>query len=200
MILLSFLAFAELPPPDYREALMRSAADEVSRLARDEGMPAAVDFAQRWERTVGADARVAYELGLGWRLAGEDGKARAALERAITLDPGLVEARYDRGELRLNEGDLAGAAADFRECVRLAPEKWPGHFRLADVAGREGDADGFEKHLLDALRYGFSFRDVVADPRWHQNLADPKLGPVLRRLVVVYQDESVLQALEAPLP
>ncbi len=200
MILTALLAFAELPPPDYRDALMRSAADEVARLARDEGMSAAEAFARRWERTVGADARVAYELGLGWRLDQEDRKARAALDRALTLDPTLVEARYDRGEMRLNEGDLAGAAEDFLECTRLAPERWPGHFRLADVAGRQGDADAFERHLLDALRYGFSFRDVTADPRWHANLADPKLGPILRRLVVVYQDEAVLEALEAPLP
>lgn len=200
MILTALLAFAELPPPDYRLALMRSAADEVSRLAREEGMPAAVDFAKRWERTVGTDATVAYELGLGWRLAGNDAKARAALERAVTLDPALVEARYDRGELRLNEGDLDGAEVDFRACTERAPDRWPGHFRLADVAARRGDAAAFEQHLLDALRYGFSFRDVVADPRWHDNLADPTLGPILRRLVVVYQDESVLQALEAPLP
>jgi tetratricopeptide (TPR) repeat protein len=200
MLLASLLAFAELPPPDYRDTLMRSAADEVARLARQEGMPAAVDFAKRWERTVGDDARVAYELGLAWRLAGDDGKARASLDRAVELDPSLVEARYDRGELRLNGGDLTGAEEDFRTCVELAPEQWPGHFRLADIAGRHGDPDGFEHHLLDALRYGFSFRDVLADPRWHDYLADPKLGPVLRRLVVVYQDEAVLQGLEAPLP
>ena len=58
------LAWAEIPPPNYREALMGSAAEEVTRLARTEGIPAAETFARRWERSVGGDARISYELGL----------------------------------------------------------------------------------------------------------------------------------------
>lgn len=198
MLFLLAAAFAELPPPDYRDTLMVSAAQEVGRLGRQEGMEAAAAFVSRWERTVGADARVAYELGLGWRLAGDVGRARSALDRAVDLDPTLVEARYDRGELLLNGGDLDEAEADFREVARAAPERWPGHFRLADIAGRRGDVEAFEAGLLAALRCGFSFRDVVGDPRWTGYLADPSLGPVLRRLVVVYQDASVLDLLEKP--
>jgi len=200
MILASLLAWAELPPPDYRAGLMDAAASEVAQLAREQGMEAAEDFARRWRRVIGDDARLSYELGLAWRLAGDDARARAALDRALELDPERVDARYDRGELLLAGGDLDAAERDFREVVRLAPERWPGHFRLADLAGRRGQADAFERHLLDALRYGFSFRDVVGDPRWHAALADPELGPVLRRLVEVYQDPAVLRALEAPLP
>jgi tetratricopeptide (TPR) repeat protein len=191
-------ARAELPPPDYRATLMRAAADEVSRLARQEGMDVAAEFARRWERQVGADARVAYELGLAYRLAGDPGEARTQLDRAVALDPGLVSARYDRGELLLNDGNLTAAEVDFQQVVALAPDQWAGHFRLADLAARRHDPQGFEAHLLDALRNGFSVRSVVADPRWHGYLADPQLGPVLRRLVVVYQDESVLDALEQP--
>ncbi|MFN7146803.1 MAG: tetratricopeptide repeat protein, partial [Myxococcota bacterium] len=191
-------AAAEIPPPDYRDTLMAAAADEVTRLARDQGLDAAVDFAERWERQVGKDARVVYELGLASRLAGDARGARRYLDRAVELDPDLVAARYDRGEVLLADGDLDGAEADFREVVRLAPEQWAGHFRLADVAGRRKDAAAFEAHLLEALRHGFSFRAVVGDPRWHGYLGDAELGPVVRRLVVVYQDESVLEALERP--
>ena len=160
-------AWAELPPPDYRAALMGAAAEEVARLARAEGLAAAEGFARRWERQVGADARIAYELGLAARLAGDPAAARRYLDRAVQTDPTLVEARYDRGEVLLNDGDLEGAAGEFREVVKLAPTQWAGHFRLADVAGRSRDAGAFEAHLLDALRQGFSFTQVVGDPRWH---------------------------------
>jgi tetratricopeptide (TPR) repeat protein len=192
------LARAEIPPPDYRDALMDAAAQEVARLARQEGIDPATAFAKKWERQVGADARIAYELGLASRLAEDPAAARRYLDKAVALDPTLVSARYDRGEVLLNDGALDDAEADFREVVRIAPDQWAGHFRLADIAGRRHDAAGFEAHLLDALRQGFSFRSVVGDPRWHGYLADAELGPVLRRLVVVYQDEAVLDALEQP--
>jgi tetratricopeptide (TPR) repeat protein len=198
MLLLVAAAWAEIPPPDYRDTLMAAAADEVARRARQEGMEAAVNFAKNWAHQVGADARVTYELGLAARLAGDDAAARRYLDQAVDQDPGLVTARYDRGEVLLNAGELDAAEADFREVARLAPDQWAGHFRLADVAGRRHDAVGFEAHLLDALRQGFSFRNVVGDPRWRGYLADAELGPIVRRLVVVYQDEAVLDALEAP--
>ncbi|MDP2314059.1 MAG: tetratricopeptide repeat protein [Pseudomonadota bacterium] len=191
-------ARAEIPPPDYRDALMAAAADEVSRLARQDGLDAATKFAKTWARQIGPDARLVYELGLASRLSGRPDDARRWLDRAVELDPLLVAARYDRGEVLLSEGDLDGAEADFREVARLAPDQWAGHFRLADVAGRKRDAPAFEAHLLDALRHGFSFRSVVGDPRWHGYLADAELGPIVRRLVVVYQDEGVLDALERP--
>lgn len=195
MILLVAAAWAEIPPPDYRDGLMATAADEVSRVAREEGFEAAKAFAEAWERTVGPDARIAYELGLASRLVGDEKGARRYLDRAVEQDPTLLAARYDRGEVLLNAGDLDAAEADFREVAKGAPDQWAGHFRLADIAGRRRDAAGFEAHLLDALRNGFSFRKVVGDPRWRGYLADPELGPVLRRLVVVYQDEKLLEEL-----
>jgi tetratricopeptide (TPR) repeat protein len=196
--LLAFSAQAEIPPPDYRSEIMGAAAEEVARLAREEGFDAAKAFAKKWRRQVGDDARIAYELGLAARLAGDEKGARSWLDDAIAADPTLVAARYDRGEVLLNAGDLDAAEADFREVVRLAPTQWAGHFRLADIAARRGDADGFETHLLDALRQGFSLKTVTEDPRWHGYFADPALGPVIRRLVTVYDDESILDTLAKP--
>ncbi len=189
-------ANAEVPPPNYRDVIAGAAQAEVARRAEADGMAAAEVFARNWSRQVAEDARVVYAVGLAWRLAGDDGKARSSLDRALKMDPLLVAARYDRGEVLLNVGDLPAAEVDFREVARLAPEHWAGHFRLADLAGRRRDAAGFETHLVAALRCGFSMRSVVADPRWRGYLADAVLGPVLRKLVEVYQDESILRALE----
>lgn len=189
--LLGGSARAELPPPDYREELFRAAAAEVRERAEDQGPGAAAAFAAQWARQVGADAEVAYEVGLAWRFAGEDTKARAALDEALRLDEGHVAARYDRGELRLAAGELDGAEADFRVCVEKAPAAWPGHFRLADVAGRRHDVTAFERHLSDALQRGFTVRAVLGDPTWLGFTRDAALGAPLHRLVLIYEGEEV---------
>lgn len=202
MILWVALARAELPPMDYRAELANAAADQVAALARQPGEPmkAAEDFAARWRRALGGstrdDAKIAYELGLGWRLAGDDQRALAALDQAIRQDPDMVAARYDHGEVALTLGDTETARVDFERVVALAPGQWPGHFRLADLAAREHDSRSFERELLEALRCGFSFRDVAHDPAWRAHFRDPDLGPVLRRLVTVYQGDDVLQLFE----
>jgi len=195
-VILAALAFAEVTPPDYRDSLMEGAASEVRHRAVDEGPEAAEAFASRWERTIGPDGRLAYEVALAWRLGGNEEKARRGYDRAIKLAPELGEAWHDRGEMRLNDGDLDGAEADFHEVIRLRPEHWVGYWRLADIAARRGDHKAFESRLIEALRRGFTVRTVVEDPRWRDYLADPRLGPVLRKLVVVYQDESLLEEME----
>jgi tetratricopeptide (TPR) repeat protein len=202
MLLLTLLAsivWAERTPRDYRLALGDAAAAEVARLAREQGLAAAEDFAADWRRQVGPAAPVEYELGLAARLAGQDRAALAHLDRALSIDPSLVTARYDRGELRLQRGEIAAAEDDFTRVVTLAPAHWAGHFRLADVAARERRPADFERHLLDALRHGFALRSLVGDPHWRGYARDAELGPVLRRVITVYQDESLFDALTEPM-
>lgn len=191
-------AVAEIPPPDYPDSLMETARNEVSRIAHEQGVKVAEEFVARWERTVGPDARVEYELGLAWRLAGEDKTGRAWLDRALKRDPLLVAARYDRGEILLADGDLAAAEADFKVVVEREPKAWPGLFRMADVAARRKDVAGFEAHLLSALRYGFPLASVGKDPHWRSYLQDPELGPVLRKLAGVYAPPDALDSFEGP--
>lgn len=213
LLLLVGLAKGEIPPPDYRAELANAAADEIHRRAEEAatsddpvaGMGAAEEFADRWRRRVGADsgarrlpddAKLAYELGLGWRLAGDEDRALAALNRAIVEDPSMVAAHYDRGEIELNRGRMDAATLEFQTVVRLAPTGWPGHFRLADLARRAGDASTFERELTEALRGGFSFRDLASDVSWHKTFADPALGPAMRRLITVYQGDDVMGLFE----
>ncbi len=206
MILLLAAAYAEIPPPDYHRELANAAADQAAVFAQAGSvaqMEAAEEFAKRWRRTLGSrdaqgSAQLAYELGLGWRLAGDAERAEGALDDAITADPTLVAALYDRGEVKLQRGDLDGALADFTEVVKHAPETWPAHFRLADIAARRGDVVVFERELTEALRYGFSFRDVAQDPAWRTIFLDPKLGLVMQRLITVYQGDDVLGLFGGP--
>lgn len=192
MLWLCFAAFAELPPPDYRLALAEAAGVEIVRAREREGAAAAEAVAKRWERSMGESARVSYEVGLGYRLEGDEDGALRFLTRSVQLDAGFVPAHYDRGEVLLLQGELDKAEADFLAVVALWPTAWPGWFRLADVAGRRGDAAKFEKHLLMAFRYGFQARSVAVDPTWRGFLSNPEVGPILRRLVEVYQGREVL--------
>jgi tetratricopeptide (TPR) repeat protein len=191
------LAHAEAEPPDYAATLTEGAGAEVARVGREQGAEAAQALAKRWMRTFGASARVEYELGLAWRLAGDDPRARSHLDTAVSLDPDLAAARYDRGEVRLASGDLSGAREDFEAVARLQPEAWPGWFRLAEIDGREGDAGSFERNLLRALRCGFSVQAVAQDPTWRGLVSHADVGPVLVRLVRVYQGDAVLEAIGA---
>ncbi|HEV3026152.1 MAG TPA: tetratricopeptide repeat protein, partial [Planctomycetota bacterium] len=53
------------------------------------------------------------------------GEAEAALSRAIEVDREFSEAWEQRGHARFLKGDFKGAAADFREAIRLNPSVEP---------------------------------------------------------------------------
>ncbi len=197
-LLLPLLVQAERPIPGYRDELMAGAAAAVAEVGQQQGAEAAEDLAERWYRSVDEDARIAYEVGLAWRLSGNEDRALVALNQTLRLDPLMVAARYDRGEILLARGKLTEAEADFVEVARLAPNQWAGHFRLADIAGRRSEPEAFHAHLLEALRQGFQLRLIVKDPHWSGFMSDSKIAPVLRSLILVYQDERLLQELERP--
>ena len=193
-------AAAELPPPDYRAALVAAAEAEADALIGAGRLDEADRFVERFREGVTDDARLIYEAGLIRRLAGDPQGALGLLERAVERDPSLAYAWYDLGEVRLQGGDLAGAREAFERASAMSerhPKGWAGPFRLAELAGREGDAIGFERWLKEALRRGFSFRTVLQDPTWRGFLGQPELGDVLRRMATVYGSEEVIDAWEA---
>ena len=196
-------AHAEILPRDYPTELANAAADTIAAMARDGRMDDAEAFAKRWRNTLRTsaaadDAKLSYELGLGWRLTGQTERALNALDAALKAHPTMVAAHYDRGELLLDQGNLEGAKADFTAVAESEPTAWPGHFRLADVAGRQGDVLTFEQELTAALRCGFSFRSISEDTHWRKVFHDPLLGPAMQRLITVYQGEDVFTLFEEP--
>ena len=56
------------------------------------------------------------------------------------------------GQEKLKKKDLAGAAAKFREAVRLAPELAQAHLQLARVLQTLGRRQEARKHFAEAYR------------------------------------------------
>ncbi len=52
---------------------------------------------------------------------GRKDDARADIDRALDLVPGYAEALVERGGMKLEAGDRAGAQADWEEVVKKAP-------------------------------------------------------------------------------
>ena len=151
----------------------------------------AIKLSGRLTRSVGPLAPVAYESGYAHYQLGEFEVAIRHYGVALKRDPSFAAAAYDRGEIHLLQGDQDAASTDFLRVVRLKPSHWGGHFRLAHVAGLAGDPIMFEKHLMDALRYGFDLEIVMADPDWNRFVMNENMRPVLRKIVVLYGNDRL---------
>lgn len=188
------------PPPDYRHELHRAVSAQIEALAAQGQAEEAADLGARFLRRVEPAAAIHYELGLLHNRLGDADTALHHYDQAIALDPDHVAARYDRGELLLTRGQLVQATADLERAAALRPDHWVVHFRLAELAGERDDLDALEAHLMEALRHGFPLETLVRDATWRQWAADPGRGAIIHRILVVYGDESLLDALRDGTP
>ncbi len=188
-------AWAAPTPEDFRVVVHRAAAAELEALNAAGHHREVLQQGARFEAHVEGAALVRYEMAFAANRLGQERKALRLYTRALALQPDLAIALYDRGELRLLADDLSGARSDFEAAAIARPDHWAVHYRLAHLAGREGNAVAMEEHLVDAIRHGFSFQTLLGDPDWKAWSFDPTLGRVLQRLLVVYSDESVWEQL-----
>lgn len=197
LLLLALLlpALAVRPPTDFRAVVHQSAAAELEALNAQGDFASVLEHGERFTKRVEPAGLVLYEMAYAANRAGDRDAAMALYDRALAEDDQLAVAFYDRGELHLIADDIDAARADFEAAARLRPDHWAVHFRLAHLAGRLEDPEAFDTHLMAALRHGFDFRTVVQDPDWRRWAAHPELGRVLRRLIVVYSDEAIYDAL-----
>jgi len=65
-----------------------------------------------------------------WR-SGNYKESIARLEKALTLDPGYMEAHNNLGTKLLASGDVQRASEEFRKSIALDPNSAPGHLNLA---------------------------------------------------------------------
>lgn len=211
LMLFVSLAYADVPLPDYDRTLARARWVQVDRLLQrgcsydpqTEGIECsdevqeAIDRARAFQEIVFEDAGLQYLIGLGYKYQGKDRRAKHAYRAALSLDPTLVEAWYDLGEILLAERDLDPAEEAFQKVAELLPSgerAWLGPWRLAEVAAHRGDAPAFEAELKKALERGFSFQTVTGLPNWKSFYADPTLRDSIDKLVTVYGTQDVLDS------
>ena len=154
----------------------RAAAAELERLNARGEFEAVLEHGARFSKRVEPAGVVTYEMAYAANRQGQLPEALALYDRAIDEDPDLAAAFYDRGELLPERGDDADARADFLRAAALRPDHWAVHFRLAHMAGRAGDPQLLQEHLMEALRHGFDFRTITSDPDWRAWARNPKLG------------------------
>lgn len=202
--LLAAIALAETPFPSYRDATGRAAWIEIDELIEAGRYDDALTEADKFERSVMTTAGIAYLRGLAWRGKGDPKRAETELLRAIALDPDYESPWYDLGEIQMVQGRYDEAEKAFAEVARLTkdtPRAMIGPWRLAECAAAQHDPAGFEEHIREALRSGFSFRQIAGLPNWQAYYADPAMRDSIEKMITVYGDRDVLTTLEgAPAP
>ena len=88
----------------------------------DQGLDAAAVVAFERAAQANPSASTLYRLGTLLAKSGEAGRARAAFERALVMQPDLAEASNDLGALLAQGGDLEAAIGRFRAALASTPE------------------------------------------------------------------------------
>jgi Flp pilus assembly protein TadD len=129
----------------YQEGLKRNhdRALAASKTAQgdkelDSGDPKrAVAFYREALEAVPDDAQLTFKLGVALDKAGDIPAERAALEKAVQINPDLATAQNQLGFLASQEGDNVNAEKHFREAVRAAPGFTEAWVNLAATLGLE---------------------------------------------------------------
>lgn len=112
--------------------------------------------------------------GLALMLKGDPARAISAFDRALELDAGLVEARFNRAVAMLKAGNLRTAASEFGQIKGRLMTTSAYHQALA--LDRLGDSKGAEAALQRALA------------------ADPSFTPALLHLGLIRERRGELEA------
>lgn len=103
--------------------------------------------------------------------------ARAAFEKILKLEPGRLEARFWLAQAKEQDGDLAGAAADYRAMLAETPDDAPGRAvlqeRLQEIASSLASAP------KSPVSKGPSATDVAAA----QKLSQAERGQMIAGMV-----------------
>jgi tetratricopeptide (TPR) repeat protein len=80
-------------------------------------------------------------------------KAAAAVERAIQANTRFAPAYFQRGKIRMEQKDSAGALADFERAAELDPKYPLPYYKMAQIYARQGRARDAEaaRHKFSAL-------------------------------------------------
>jgi tetratricopeptide (TPR) repeat protein len=133
-------------------ALMLAGLARIARGRAEEG----VGLLERARRANPRHVHVLSNLGSAYRRTGRLPEARAALEAAIGIDPGLAAAHCNLGHVLADLGDRDAAASHYRRAAQLVPDFAEPLAALAEIAESRHD-------LVEAR--GLADRALDADPR-----------------------------------
>jgi len=74
-----------------------------------------------------------------------------SFDRAIELDPNLVDAHYNKGISLQHIFDFEGAMASYLNCIRIKPEFFQAHINLGTIAELNQNFESALSHYLSAL-------------------------------------------------
>ncbi|MET0321017.1 MAG: hypothetical protein ABW069_09885 [Duganella sp.] len=97
------------------------------------------------------------------RVTGREQEALAAYARAIALSPPYYEAHVNRGGLRAQLGDAAGARADFYRALAIKPTEWRALREAGNLSLLDGDAAAALLAYEQALHYETNDADLHAN-------------------------------------
>jgi len=132
--------------PSGPKALLQGA-----ELVRKGNYDAAITKLQVAKGLLPNDARAWNYLGLAYHGAGQYGEAIIHYQRAQELDKNLAEARYNLGELFLEQGNPVSAAEELTIFTALQPKSVEGWVRLGDAHFQNQRADRAQTSYYTAL-------------------------------------------------
>ncbi len=187
------VAWAELPPRDYRASLLGAVESEADRLIVAGALDEALSLVRDFREEVAEDARLVYEESLILNLRGDARAAEARARDALALDPTLAVAWYDLGGLLLARGEDAEAEAAYVRAAEATvehPQGWAAPIQLALIAARRRDPVALETWLRESVRRGLRLRALGEQPQWAEVLADPTNREVHERLMLLYGEAT----------
>ncbi len=99
-----------------------------------------------------ARAEAWVQKGVEAAIQGDRAAAERAFEAALGLDPEHPRAYVNRGNLKLEAGQVEAAIADYQTALKLDPDLADAHHNLAAAYKKKGDLDKMVRHLKKAQR------------------------------------------------
>ncbi|MSR63949.1 MAG: tetratricopeptide repeat protein [Planctomycetes bacterium] len=122
---------AQAPPRSSRP--LAPELREVGRAVEEQRFEDGRALAQRYVAAHPQDGQGHYIQGMTYYWTGNFGAARAGLERALELEPGITIAHESLGYCLFMLGDLGGARREYEAYLASAPREPKGHYGLGLV-------------------------------------------------------------------
>ena len=139
-----------------KDGLLRSEADNKAHRAREQlaagDVAQAVDLYRQAVAATPENGLLQYQFAMALDEAKDTADERAALQKAVTLDPTFALATNQLGYVQLQGGEAPAAAANFRRAVQSAPEFTEAWINLAATLATEAKFSEAQEAVRTALK------------------------------------------------